>query len=326
MRIRDYKIPVNIVTGFLGAGKTTLLNKILEEKSNENIVVIINEFGELSVDHQLIVTTKEKIIEINSGCICCNVRKDLIDTLNTIIRKQKGHARPIDRVIIETTGMANPAPVIQTFLMDIEMSRSFKIDSVCAVLDAKHLFQHIEEDELQQQIAFADVLLFNKTDLVSEHTVKELERKVGEINPHAKRFCTVNSQLDFTRIIGLHSFELSNLLTIQPDLLNNIAYHSHNQKVNSIVFQDDRPLDLQKLNNWLAYLVQIKGESLYRYKGILFIKGIEERVVFQGVHMLFASTKDRLWKQEEKKCNEIVFIGKDLDFSELEEGFNYCLV
>lgn len=314
-------IPVTILTGFLGAGKTTLLNKLLHDISEQNVAVIINEFGDTSIDGQLVIATKEEIIEINSGCICCNVRGDLINLLNDLMKQEER----VDRVVIETTGMANPAPVIQTFLMDEQMADTFEIDSVITLVDAKHIEQHLQEEEPEQQIAFADILLVNKTDLITVDEKKQLEEQLTHMNPNAKQFYTTYGNVDTKLLIGKKSFDLDNALNIDPKLLTETHHHHHNHHVTSFVFQEDRPLDLDKVNKWFAYLVRIKGENLYRYKGVLYIKQLNKKVVFQGVHMLFAGTEGDTWKKHEKRKSEVVFIGKHLNQKELEQGFQYCL-
>lgn len=317
----EQTIPVTILTGFLGAGKTTLLNNLLKDIPEQNVAVIINEFGDTSIDSHLVVSTKEEIIEINSGCICCNVRGDLIRILKNLIRQEE----QIDRIIIETTGMANPAPVIQTFLMDEKTAEAFEIDSVITMVDAKHIWQHLKEEEPGQQIAFADVLLLNKIDLISDEEKQVLEQELTKMNPHAKRIYTTYANADVQDLIGKKSFDLTSVLKVDPNLLANTHHHHHNSEVTSFVFKDERPLDLDKVNKWFAYLVRIKGEKLFRYKGVLNIKQLENRVVFQGVHMLFAGTEGSRWGNNEKRQSELVFIGKQLDYQELETGFQYCL-
>ncbi|WP_277679016.1 CobW family GTP-binding protein [Gracilibacillus dipsosauri] len=317
----EQTIPVTILTGFLGAGKTTLLNHLLKGMSDQKIAVIINEFGDTSIDSHLVVSTKEEIIEINSGCICCNVRGDLINILSNLIKQEEN----IDRIVIETTGMANPAPIIQTFLMDEQTRMAFEIDSVITMVDAKHIWQHLKEEEPGQQIAFADVLLLNKMDLITENEKKELEQQLINMNPHAKQVYTTYANIDSRDLIGKRSFDLDNILNIDPNLLVETHHHHHNDQITSFVFREDRPLDLDKVNHWFAYLVQFKGEHLYRYKGVLYIKQLEKRVVFQGVHMLFAGTEGVAWANDEKRQSEIVFIGKELNYRELAKGFQYCL-
>ena len=318
---QERPIPVTILTGFLGAGKTTLLNKLLNDMSDQKVAVIINEFGDTSIDGQLVIPTREEIIEINSGCICCNVRGDLINLLDNLIRQED----KIDRVVIETTGMANPAPVIQTFLMDEQTADIFEIDSVITMVDAKHIWQHLEEEEPEQQIAFADMLLVNKIDLITEEEKEKLKKQLIHMNPNAELLFTSHGNVDTKKLIGKKSFNLDNVLNIDPKLLIETHHHHHNHQVTSFVFQEDRPLDLDKVNRWFSYLVRAKGENLYRYKGMLYIRQLDKKVVFQGVHMLFAGTEGDAWMKGEKRQSEVVFIGKHLDHQELEEDFQYCL-
>ncbi|WP_066186474.1 CobW family GTP-binding protein [Gracilibacillus timonensis] len=318
--VQDTQIPVTILTGFLGAGKTTLLNNLLHDLSEQKTAVIINEFGDTSIDSQLVVSTNEEIVEINSGCICCNVRGDLIRLLADLQKQED----TIDRVVIETTGMATPAPVIQTFLMDEQTAASFEIDSVITMVDAKHIGQHLEEEEPAQQIAFADKLLVNKIDLITNDEKEALKQQLISMNPNAKKFYTTNAKVDSSELIGTKSFAVENALNMDPDLLTD-THHHHHSPVTSFVLQEDRPLDIDKVNKWFAYLVQMKGESLYRYKGVLYIKQMDRKVVFQGVHMLFAGTEGDEWAPNEKRQSEVVFIGKQLDNKELETGFQYCL-
>lgn len=319
------KIPVTIVTGFLGAGKTTVLNRILSDQAYENSAVIVNEFGNIGIDSKLLTTTKEEIIEINSGCICCNVRGDLIKILKTYIRRMAKGEVYFDRIIIETTGLANPAPVIQTFLMDEVMMNWFEIDAVCTVIDPVHIEQHIKEAEVQEQIAFADAIIFNKTDLITKQSLLELQARVLKMNPMAKQLVSINGQVKLDEIINIYTFDLEKKLEIEPNLLKDNLHSHHGEGVGSFVIEDVRPLNLSKLNEWFSYLVQVEGESLYRYKGILHIEGLADRVVFQGVHMLFNSNQDRAWKKGEKRTNQLVFIGKDLDEAVLRKEFLQCL-
>lgn len=313
-------IPVTILTGFLGAGKTTLLNHMLKDIPEKNIAVIINEFGDTSIDSLLVVPTREEIIEINSGCICCNVRGDLLKILNNLTEKEE----KINRIVIETTGLANPAPVIQTFLMDEKTANSFEIDSVITLVDANHIWQHLQAEEPQQQIAFADILLVNKMDLITKDEKTALEQQLLKMNPHAQRIYTSFANVAIQDLIGKKTFDLANLLKIDANLLLDIHHH-HDNQVTSFVFRDERPLDIAKVNRWFAYLVRFKGENLYRYKGVLHIKQSEKRVVFQGVHMLFAGTEGLVWEEHEKRESELVFIGKQLNYQELARGFQYCL-
>lgn len=318
---------MTILTGFLGAGKTTLLNRFLKENQEQQHVVIVNEFGELSIDRELIIQTKEEIVEINSGCICCNVRGDLLTILLSLIKRKMNNELQYDRIIIETTGLANPAPIIQTFLMDDVIVKHFAIDCVCTVLDSKHILHHIDSETVLEQIAFADVLILNKTDLIEQNELENMKARMKRINSSAKMVVTSNCNIAISQIIHVHSFELGdkvkqNLQKIQDDYVHK---HHHEDDVSSIVITDERPLNLEKVNQWFSYLVQIQGESLYRYKGILHIANMEERVVFQGVHMLFSGKNDRRWRDDEIKCSKMVFIGKNLEQLNLEKGFQYCI-
>ncbi|MFP7492454.1 GTP-binding protein [Terribacillus saccharophilus] len=318
------KIPVTILTGFLGAGKTTLLNRILRDVRSNNTAVIINEFGETGIDGKFVEETTEEIIEINNGCICCNVRGDLIRILKDMLVRAHKEGTELKRVIIETTGLANPAPVIQTFLMDDVMRYWFELDSVCTVVDALHTDRQLDAHAVaREQIAFADKIIVNKQDLVSQEELKMLETRIKGMNPEAEIFFTENSKVPLFKLLDVFSFSLDQKLQIRPDMLEH--HHHHHDDIQAIVLKDERQIDPERLDRWFSYLVQIKGESLFRYKGILHVRGQSRRVLFQGVHMLFASTADREWKRGENKQNELVFIGRDLDEAELESGFAYCL-
>ncbi|MFD1173157.1 CobW family GTP-binding protein [Oceanobacillus picturae] len=323
--LRSHKIPVIIITGFLGSGKTTLLNRLLKDKRNKNAAVIINEFGETSIDGQLVMTTREEIVEINNGCICCNVRGDLIRILKNLISEAHKENSPLNRIIIETTGLANPAPVIQTFLMDEVMSTWFEIDTVCTVVDSKHFPISLDkQEEAQEQIAFADLIIMNKMDLITLEEKEKLLDRVKQMNVTAEIISAKNSNVPLTKVMGVKSFNLDQKLKLRPNLLTT-HHHHHTDRIQSFVLESEKPLMLERVNNWFSYLVEIKGETLYRYKGILNIQDIDHRVVFQGVHMLFASNDDKAWRKNEKRKSELVFIGNNLDREELEKGFNYCM-
>ena len=318
------KIPVTILTGFLGAGKTTLLNRILRDVRSSNTAVIINEFGETGIDGKFVEETKEEIVEINNGCICCNVRGDLIRILKDMLVRAHKDGTELQRVIIETTGLANPAPVIQTFLMDDVMRYWFELDSVCTVVDALHTNRQLDAHAVaREQIAFADKIIINKQDLVSAEELNLLSTRIQGMNPEAELFFTQNSQVPLFKLLDVFSFSLDQKLSVRPDMLDH--HHHHHDDIQAIVLKDKRQIDSKRLDMWFSYLVQVKGESLFRYKGILHMKGQSKRVLFQGVHMLFASTADREWKQGEDKQNELVFIGRELDEEELRTGFAYCL-
>lgn len=320
------KIPVTILTGYLGAGKTTLLNRILTEKHNQKVAVIVNEYGEVGIDNQLVVNSDEEILQMNNGCICCTVRGDLIRILRTLVFSMEQGKVKFDRVLIETTGLADPAPVAQTFFMDELLSGKFEVDSIITVVDSKHVTRHLDgHDEAQEQIAFADVIILNKTDLVSDVALNSLERRLTNINPTAKRLHANNCNINLRDILGINSFDVNRKLEIDPHFLENHRHHHHDDKVSSIAFREDKPLDLDKVDHWMSYLVREKGEDLLRYKGILQIKGMEQRVVFQGLHMLFSGKPDRKWKENETKLSELIFIGKNLNKEELEEQFKNCI-
>ncbi len=326
MPLTKKKIPVTILTGYLGAGKTTLLNRILTEKHNQKIAVIVNEYGEVGIDNQLVVDSEEEILEMNNGCICCTVRGDLIRILRTLVFSMDQGKVAFDRVLIETTGLADPAPVAQTFFMDELLSEIFEVDSIVTVVDSKHVTRHLDDqDEAQEQIAFADVIILNKTDLVSNNDLKSLEQRLVNINPTAKRLHARDCKINLKDILGINTFDVNRKLEIDPHFLEDHHHHHHDDKVSSIAFREEKPLDLAKVDHWMSDLVREKGEDLLRYKGILSIKGEEYRIVFQGLHMLFSGRPDRKWNENETKQSELVFIGKDLDKEELERQFKNCI-
>ncbi len=323
---RPNKIPVTILTGYLGAGKTTLLNRILTEKHRQKIAVIVNEYGEVGIDNQLVVDADEEILEMNNGCICCTVRGDLIRILRMLVFSMNEGKVHFDRVLIETTGLADPAPVAQTFFMDEQLSQKFEVDSIITVVDSKHVTRHLDtHDEAQEQIAFADVIILNKTDLVSDSNLKSLERRLANMNPAARKLYAQDCNVNLKELLGIHSFDVKRKLEIAPHFLKDHHHHHHDDTVSSVAFREEKPLDIEKVEQWMGYLVRQKGEDLLRYKGILQIKGVEERIVFQGLHMLFSGHPDRKWKANETKLSELVFIGKDLNKEELEQQFKNCI-
>ncbi|MFC5591515.1 CobW family GTP-binding protein [Sporosarcina soli] len=324
--IKPNKIPVTILTGYLGAGKTTLLNRILTEKHHQKVAVIVNEYGEVGIDNQLVVDADEEILEMNNGCICCTVRGDLMRILRTLVFSMEQGNVKFDRVLIETTGLADPAPVAQTFFMDELLSEKFVVDSIITVVDSKHVTRHLDgHDEAQEQIAFADVIILNKTDLVSEDALNLLERRLTNINPAAKRLRANNCNINLKDILGINTFDVKRKLEIDPHFLEDHHHHHHDDRVSSIAFREEKPLDMEKVDQWMSYLVQEKGEDLLRYKGILHVQGMDERIVFQGLHMLFTGRPDRKWKEREPRLSELVFIGKNLNKDELEQQFKNCI-
>ncbi|MCD1257681.1 GTP-binding protein [Paenibacillus athensensis] len=328
-QVSDPRIPVTILTGFLGAGKTTLLNHVLTANHGQKIAVIVNEFGEVGIDNQLVVGADEEIFEMNNGCICCTVRGDLIRILGDLMFAREGAAGSkkveFDRVLIETTGLADPAPVAQTFFVDEEVADMYKLDAIVTVVDAKHAGQHLDDGhEAQEQVAFADVLLLNKIDLVSEEDAAKLEIRLKSMNGAAKIYRTQQSRIDINHILGIGAFDLEKKLEIDPGFLEEEA-HEHDDEVTSLFFREERPLDLMKMERFLQVWLSEHGTDTFRYKGVLHIKGVKQRVIFQGIHMLFTSAPDREWKATETPHNEFVIIGRNLDEAWFREQFAACV-
>lgn len=315
------KIPVTVLTGYLGSGKTTLLNHILTEEHGQKIAVIVNEFGEIGIDNQLVVDSDEEILEMNNGCICCKVRGDLIRIISKLLERRDS----FDRLIIETTGLADPAPVIQSFFVDEILYKQTELDAVVTVVDAKYIQDHWDSSEAQEQIAFADVILVNKTDLVSSEQLLLLAQKIRGINAIAKIYSTFNCNIDIDLVLGVQAFDLNNALAIDPQFLAEDA-HEHDESVASVAISNEGIVNGDKLNRWLNQLVQAIGQDIFRMKGILNVDDEDRRFVFQGVHMTLDGRPGKPWQPTETKTNELVFIGRNLNESDLREGFQTCLI
>lgn len=316
----DERVPVTVVTGFLGSGKTTLINRILSEQHGRNIAVIVNEFGEISIDGQLIVKDdQEELVEFNNGCLCCTVRGDLIDTLEKLQQRSE-----LDAILIETTGLADPAPVASTFFLEDQLTSRTRLDSFIALADAVNIEQNLAQCvEAQEQIAFADIILLNKTDLVSGEQLKKVEQMIRQSNSLAKIYHTKNSNIDLDKVLGVGAFELGAKLEVDPTFLEDIE-HEHDQSVGSFVLREERPIDMNRFMLWLNEMLLERGEDMYRTKGIFNAQGFKERVVFQSVRMLTSMQPDRLWKPDEERVTEYVMIGRNLDQDEFAEGLAAC--
>jgi len=322
---QDQMVPVTILTGFLGAGKTTLLNRILKEDHGRRIAVIENEFGEVGVDSEIIEKSDEQIVEMNNGCICCTVRGDLIKILGDLKDKRSKGQLKFDRVVIETTGMADPGPVAQTFFTDEDIGNYYLLDSILTVVDAKHAPKQLDEfHEAQEQVGFADRILMSKTDLVSEEDVRKLSERIKRMNPRApvKKVHFGNAPIE--EVLDIRGFNLNAILELDPEFLVD-SHHEHHDEVESFVFRSDKPFDGDKLEQFLSGMIQVYGPDLLRYKGVLWMKGKANRVVFQGVHMMMGGDMGKPWAKGEKKASTLVFIGKKLPKDLFIAGLEQCL-
>lgn len=333
------KTPVTILTGFLGAGKTTLLNRILTENHGQRIAVIENEFGEVGIDHDLVVQSDEEIFEMNNGCICCTVRGDLIRILGRLMKRRDR----FDRILIETTGLADPGPVVQTFFMDDDMKAQFQVDAIVTLVDARHILLHLDDSpEALEQIAFADVILLNKTDLVEPADLDALERRIRGVNALAKIHRAVNAAVDLDKVLAVGGFNLDHAMELDPHFLEDAEHHDddpdhdhdhgheahhhhHDDSVTSVGIEADGDVDGRKINAWLAELVRVQGADIFRMKGVFAIAGNPDRIIFQGVHMLIDGANGGPWGDRPRR-NRLVFIGRNLDREALNAGFRACLV
>ena len=317
----DTRIPVTVLTGYLGAGKTTLLNRILTENHGRRYAVIVNEFGEIGIDNDLIVDADEEVFEMNNGCICCTVRGDLIRIIEGLMKRRD----KFDAIIIETTGLADPAPVAQTFFVDYDVRARSMLDAIVTVVDARHLGLRLADShEAEEQIAFADVILINKTDLVSPQELEEVRQRVRTINGQARVHETVRCAVPLAHVLERGAFDLERILEIEPDFLGEDD-HEHDDSITSVSVSSDAPLDGTRFNSWLRQLVAIQGVDILRLKGILAFKDDPDRFVVQGVHMLLDGDSQRPWKADEARRSRLVFIGRNLDPAALAEGFRTCV-
>ena len=322
----DRLVPATILTGFLGSGKTTLLNKILHDDHGLKIAVIENEFGEEGIDNDLLMQNpEEQIVEMNNGCICCTVRGDLIRILADLKARRDAGEINFDRVVIETTGLADPGPVAQSFFMDDEVADSYLLDAVITVVDAKHGSQQLDEHaEAQAQVGFADRILMSKVDLVTPEEQEALRQRLVRMNPRASVKPVQFGNAEVAEILDIKGFNLNAILEVDPDFLESDD-HTHDDQVSSFVFKSSRPFDGLKLEEFLGGIVQVYGPDLLRYKGVLYVKGSDRRMVFQGVHMLMGADAGRKWERGEKPSSKMVFIGRNLPKDTFMQGLGQCL-
>ena len=337
------QVPVTVLTGFLGAGKTTLLNRILTEQHGHKIAVIENEFGPEGIDNELLVREAgEQIVEMNNGCICCTVRGDLVRILNDLKSKRQAGEIEFERVIIETTGMANPGPVTQTFFMDDSIAAYYLLDAVITVVDAKHGHDTLDQQpEAQNQVGFADRILMSKIDLVSASDAQSLKDRLVHMNPRAPIKPVNFGEVPINEVLDLRGFNLNAILEIDPDFLagqhpdaarngeehhhDGDHHHHHDDAIKAFVFQSSRPFDPAKLEEYMGALTQVYGQDMLRYKGVLFMNGSNRRTIFQGVHMLMGADVGRPWATHEKPSSKVVFIGRNLPRDAIVKGLEACL-
>ncbi|MFO6418840.1 CobW family GTP-binding protein [Hylemonella sp. W303a] len=347
-------IPATILTGFLGSGKTTLLQRVLKEAHGQKIAVVENEFGEESIDNEILVNdTEEQIIQLNNGCVCCTIREDLRTTLQLLAAKKRQGLLDFERVVIETTGLADPGPVTQTFFMDDEIAESYLLDSIITLVDAKHANQQLDErQEARRQVGFADQIFLSKTDLVAKDEVEALIHRLKHMNPRAPQKAVHFGAVPISEVFDLRGFNLNAKLEIDPDFLNadehdhdhdhgrdhhhhdhehgehcdHPHHHHHDDDVKSFVFKSERAFDPAKLEDFLGAIVNIYGPRMLRYKGVLNMKGTDRKVIFQGVHQLMGSDLGPEWGPQEQRQSKMVFIGIDLPKDILVQGLQQSLV
>ena len=343
-------IPATIVTGFLGSGKTTLLKRVLTEAHGQKIAVIENEFGDENIDNEILVQdSNEQIIQLNNGCVCCSIREDLRTTLSDLAEKKRKGELSFDRVVIETTGLADPGPVAQTFFMDDEIAESYLLDSILTLVDAKHADEQLNtRQEARRQIGFADQIFISKADLVDDATLQALIHRVKHMNPRAPQHKVHFGEVPLADVFDLRGFNLNAKLDIDPEFLkaddhdhdhdhhdhdhehgehcDHPHHHAHDDDVKSFVFRSERAFNPTKLEDFLGAIVQVYGPKMLRYKGVLFMKGSDKKVIFQGVHQMMGSDLGPKWAPGEKKASKMVFIGIDLPREILLQGLEGCLV
>jgi G3E family GTPase len=343
------RTPVTVLTGYLGAGKTTLLNRILTEDHGKRYAVIVNEFGEIGIDNDLIVGADEEVFEMSNGCVCCTVRGDLIRVLQGLAKRQARAGGGFDAIVVETTGLADPGPVAQTFFVDEDVKARTVLDSVTTVVDAKHVEARLDDSrEAREQIAFADQIVLNKTDLVDEADLRRVEARLRRLNPLAPIHRAERSNAPLEAILGRGGFDLERILTLEPTFLNpphgeaghvhdddcdddhdhhghDHHDHSHDDDIKGVALTLDAPLNGDKVSRWLSDLLAAQGPDILRAKGILSVAGEERRLVFQAVHMILEGDLQRPWRTDEARTSRMVFIGRNLDAAALRAGFEGCV-